>query len=47
MPPEARDKALLFDMLRSARDAVSFLGEVSFDDFKQNAILVAAIERKV
>ena len=34
-------------MLRSARDAVAFLGETSFDDFMRNPILVAAIGRKV
>jgi uncharacterized protein with HEPN domain len=47
MPPEARDPAALWDMLRAARAIVSFAGSLSLDAYRANPLVRRAVEREL
>lgn len=47
MRPEDRDSAYLWDMLRAADEVVSFVRGKAWSDYQSDALLRAAVERKV
>lgn len=47
MRPEERDAALLFDMLRHAREGAAFVAGRTWDDYQRDLMLRRAVERSV
>lgn len=47
MPPEERDAALLWDMLRHAREVVGFVRARTWDHYRSDLLLRRAVERSV
>ena len=47
MPPEARDAALLWDMLHHAREVASFVRGRTFDEYQSDHLLRRGVERSV
>jgi uncharacterized protein with HEPN domain len=47
MQPEERDAALLWDMLRHAREVVSFVDGRTYEDYLNDVLLRRAVERSV
>ena len=45
MRPEDADLGYVWDMLDSAREAISFVGDVDFESYRRNHMLVRAVER--
>lgn len=47
MRPDDADLGYVWDMLDSAREAIAFVGDVDFGSYRQNPMLVRAVERCV
>ena len=47
MPPEERDPASLWDMLKAAREAVEFTKDLSLERFLVDSLTRSAVERKL
>ena len=47
MPPEERDPASLWDMLKAAREAVEFIKDLSFERFMAEGLARRATEREL
>lgn len=47
MPPEARDRDHLEDMLRHAREALSFTAGKTYEDYLGSRLLQLAVERAI
>lgn len=47
MPPEEKDAALLWDMLKAATEIVQFVEGVTYAQFQSNRMLRYAVERQV
>jgi uncharacterized protein with HEPN domain len=45
MPPEERDAAFLWDMLRAAEDAIACVDAISVEQWLRNRLRVLALER--
>ncbi len=47
MPQPAHDPAHLWDMLDAARSVLRFVGERNFDEYLEDELLQAAVERRI
>lgn len=47
MPPDARDAALLWDMLTHAREASELVRKETFDSFSENRVLRLAVQHLI
>jgi len=47
MRPDDADLGYVWDMLDAAREAISFVGDVDFESYRQNHMLMRAVERCV
>jgi uncharacterized protein with HEPN domain len=47
MQPEQRDPALLWDMIKAAKDILDFTNGLNFKQFEKNKVVRYAVERQI